>query len=93
LRREVAELQSEACYVCCAGPMRPTSGRLGYDSGVRVWDTKGLRAFRWLRQLTAREPLTRVSRTGIELIRTARAPRGLTAPDVPVSRLPVRLGC
>ncbi len=55
--------------VCCEGPRRPSSSRLGCDSGVRVWDTNGLGAFR---RLTAREPLMRMART-----RTARAPRGL----------------
>ena len=40
--------------------------QLGYDPGVRVWDTNGLWAFRRLRELTARELLTRMARTGID---------------------------
>ena len=33
---------------------------------MRVWETIGLGAFRWLRELTAREPLTRMARPGID---------------------------
>jgi hypothetical protein len=77
-----------------AAEQRPTGG-----------DTNGLAAFCWLRELTAREPLTRMARTGIdsdgpcahETDRTgrpgepsARAPGGLTAKGTDV--LCVRLG-
>jgi hypothetical protein len=57
------------CWHVCrapAGPKRPSSGRLGYVSGLRVWYTNGLRASCWLRELTAREPLTRMAQTGFD---------------------------
>ncbi len=34
-----------------AAARRPSSGRLGYVSGLRIWDTNGLWASCWLREL------------------------------------------
>ncbi len=80
-------------YVCSAGSRLPSSDRLEYDSGVRVWDSECLGAFRWLRELTAREPLMRMARTGIDSDVSDHAPRGLTAQDVLVNRRPLSSGC
>ena len=49
-----------------AAEQRPTGVSPYYHVGVRVWDTNGLGAFRSLRELTAREPLTRMARTGMD---------------------------